>query len=835
MGDRDAELEQALDALLKPLAYLGRTRFENLDRVKDLHATLTAAAGRAASLAGDELGRELAAIVAALPADNLPRDQRVPRLRAALERVEAVRAAAPAEARAAKESGDDRTTRPPGPAPTADDASGSGPPAPELDDPVQFLKGVGPRLAELFAHRGIETVEDLLRFLPRRYEDRRGMPSIRGLKQRQGEHATVVGEVLARGETRVRGRRSLEVAIGDRTGRLVLKWFKVPGRGYAERFTTGRTVRVSGRIRVYRGQAQMVHPETELLDHEEAAEPVEDRIVPVYPEVEGLRPAHVRRIVQRALPSARKLRDVVPRAILHARRLPHLADAIHCLHRPPREDSVDDLHNAATPWYRRLIYEELFLVQLVVLRRKALAATLPGLAVGFERSFPEVAGDLFSFTLTGAQERAVREIEADVRRPIPMNRLLQGDVGSGKTAVAVTAAAAVARAGYQTAIMAPTEILAEQHARVALRTLTAAGIRVALLTGAATASERREVLAGLASGALQVVLGTHALIQDDVRYHGLALAVVDEQHRFGVKQRARLLELGRAGLGHNPHVLVMTATPIPRTLALTVYGDLDLSLIDEMPPGRTPVETRLHRDKERNLVYERVREEAERGRQAYVVFPLVEESEAEGLESVRDATSSAEELANGPLRGLRVGLLHGRMSSDDKDRVMRRFVHGDIQVLVATTVIEVGIDVANATVMVVEHAERFGLSQLHQLRGRVGRGEHAGLCLLVSRYTPSEDAWRRLAIMEKTTDGFRIAEEDLAIRGPGDMLGTRQAGVPLLAVANLARDQTVLAAARDDAAALLARDPELVAPEHEALRALVTGVWQEKLELAQIG
>jgi ATP-dependent DNA helicase RecG len=416
-----------------------------------------------------------------------------------------------------------------------------------------------------------------------------------------------------------------------------------------------------------------------------------------------------------------------------------------------------------------------------------------------------------------------------------MSRLLQGDVGSGKTAVAVAACAAVAQAGHQAAIMAPTEILAEQHARVALETLSAAGFRVGLLTGNVAGSERRRILEDLAVGRIQVIVGTHALIQEEVHFARLALGIVDEQHRFGVRQRARIVELGREGLGRTPHMLVMTATPIPRTLALTVYGDLDLSLLDELPPGRTPVATRLFGDKQREQAYSRVRTEVERGRQAYVVFPLVEGSDAEGLERIRDATSSAEALANGPLAGLTVGLLHGRMGGDEKDATMRRFIAGEIQVLVSTTVIEVGIDVPNATVMVIEHAERFGLSQLHQLRGRVGRGEHESVCLLLSHYTPSEDAWRRLKVMEKTNDGFLIAEEDLAIRGPGDFLGTRQSGMPLLAVANLARDQRILQQAREDAADLLNRDPDLEAEEHRALRGSVATAWQERLALAQIG
>jgi len=843
LPDSDSPLDDALAALQKPLEFARRNDFEKLDRVKDLAVTLREALGRARRLATDVATlAELAAMAQLIPDDDEPRAHRMVCLSGLAQRLHMLRGSG-CDGGDASSVGHrpDPPSADPAPPPTPvlegdDNSCGSRPrPVPALDAPLQYLPGVGPRLAELFATRGLKTVDDLLRFLPRRYEDRRGMLAIRHLVE--GTQATVAGEVLAKAEKRFRGRKSLEVVIGDATGILNLKWFKVPGRGYAERFSRGRKVRVSGQIRRYRGQLQIVHPETELIDDEQSgdAAQVQDAFVPVYPEIEGLRPAHVRRIIANALPAARDLEDVLPTKLLDHRRLPSIRSAIPCLHRPPQDSSFEDLHNCATPWYRRLIYEELFLVQLVVLQKKARSAKQPGLAIGFDQSFAATAAELFPFELTRAQRRVVTEMEADLREPCPMNRLLQGDVGCGKTAVAVTAAAAVARAGLQTAIMAPTEILAEQHARVALKTLTAAGIRIALLTGSATASGKREVLGGLANGHIQVVVGTHALIQDDVHFKRLALGIVDEQHRFGVMQRARLVELGREGLGRAPHMLVMTATPIPRTLALTVYGDLDLSLIDEMPPGRTPVETQRYKEKQREQVYGRVRAQVDAGRQAYVVFPLVEGSDADGLETIRDATGSAEELANGPLKGIRVGLLHGRMSSDDKDRIMRRFNEGDIQVLVSTTVIEVGIDVHNATVMVVEHAERFGLSQLHQLRGRVGRGVHPGLCLLVSRYTPSEDAWRRLMIMEKTNDGFRIAEEDLAIRGPGDFLGTRQSGVPLLAVANLARDQGILQDAREDAATILKTDPELQKPEHRRLHALVSDVWQKRLELAQIG
>jgi ATP-dependent DNA helicase RecG len=488
-----------------------------------------------------------------------------------------------------------------------------------------------------------------------------------------------------------------------------------------------------------------------------------------------------------------------------------------------------------TLWHRRLIYEELLMLQLVVLRRKAESSGDPGIAFEPGQSAGDIAEKAFDFGFTDAQSRCLAEIEADLLQASPMNRLLQGDVGSGKTAVALTAAILAAKAGYQTALMAPTELLAEQHARTVLKVLPELGVRVGLLTGKLSAAERRRILEELELGMVDVVVGTHALIQGSVRFKKLGLGIVDEQHRFGVMQRARFLEQGMESTGAVPHMLVMTATPIPRTLALTVYGDLDVSIIDQLPPGRKPVFTKKFREAERERVYKQVITAVEAGQQAYIVLPLVEESDKEGMEHIRDATGTHDELAHGLLHNLRVGLLHGKMGTDEKDRVMRAFIDGLLDVLVATTVIEVGIDVPNASVMVIEHAERFGLSQLHQLRGRVGRGAAKSSCLLIARSTQSEDAWRRLAIMEETTDGFKIAEEDLEIRGPGDFVGTRQSGLPVLSIANLARDQKILLLARDDAREILERDPDLLDDDHRGVRASLDAVWQDRLSLAKIG
>ncbi len=857
---------EALEAFGKPLRFACRGP-EQLERIKDLDATLLLGLRRLEDVANSDAQRDVvAALARGLPPSAAGPKERLSSLSRLLELVDAALAeprvqrsseAPPAAARRSRPLPVAAVLPAAQPAAAASEPAAAFEPAAApvaaaprpmkreptpvagLDAPVQYVKGVGPKLGSLLEGRGLRSVRELLFFFPRRYEDRRAVRAIRDLLPDRS--ATFEGQVLVKSGRGFRGKRSLELVVGDESGVVQLRWFRVPGPTFADRFAKGQRVRVSGLVKAFRGRLQMVHPEVTLLDgraDNQAADELpelEDALVPVYPEIEQLRPAHLRRIIDHALPAAHRLEDLLPEDLRRRHGLPELADAVASLHRPPAGTPQEQLDGAQTPWHRRLIYEELLLLELAVLQRKGKVQREPGRAIPLASPLWESAGGLLPFTLTAAQGRALSEVEADLRRDVPMQRLLQGDVGSGKTAVALTAAAAVARAGLQAAIMAPTEILAEQHARTAERTLSPAGFRVELLTGHTGAADRRRLLAALAAGEVHVLIGTHALIQDDVGFSALALCIVDEQHRFGVLQRAALLARGRAGLGATPHMLVMTATPIPRTLALTVYGDLDVSVIDELPPGRTPVRTQLFRDKQRAQVYQRVRQAVLGGRQAYVVFPLVEESEGEGMEGIRDATSAAEELSQGPLHGLSVALLHGRMAPDEKDAVMRAFAKGEVQVLVATTVIEVGIDVPNASVMVIEHAERFGLSQLHQLRGRVGRGAAQSECLLLARYAPSEEAWARLAIMEQTTDGFRIAEEDLKIRGPGDFLGTRQSGLPLFTVANLMRDQRLLMLARADAEALLAADPTLGAAENQGLVKLLAQRAAFGLTLARIG
>jgi ATP-dependent DNA helicase RecG len=572
----------------------------------------------------------------------------------------------------------------------------------------------------------------------------------------------------------------------------------------------------------------MIHPEIEVLTAEEEEAPA--RIVPVYEKPTEMHPGAMRRIVHAAVAEfADRVPSALPPVVAERQRIIDLPRALRHVHVPLPEADLSALEGARSLAHRSLVFDELFYLQLGLALRRHAAGEAPGRAFPASARLVPALQARLPFRPTAAQERAFAEIAADLARPHPMRRLLQGDVGSGKTLVALLAALTVIEAGAQAALMAPTELLAEQHLETVRPLAEPLGVETVLLTGAVKGRTRRAALAGLAEGRIPLAVGTHALIQEGVTVARLGLAVVDEQHRFGVLQRAALQR--QAGT-EAVDVLVMSATPIPRTLALTLYGDLAVSTLDELPPGRTPVATEICRESRRDRVYARVRAEVDAGHQAYIVYPLVEESEKSSL---RAATTMVRELASGPLAGLDLGLVHGRMKPDDKDLVMRRFKGGVHQVLVSTTVIEVGIDVPNATAIVVEHAERFGLAQLHQLRGRVGRGRAPGHCWLVVPDWTGEDAWQRLRTLEQSTDGFRIAEADLALRGPGDFLGTRQAGLPDFRVANLVRDTALLRAARDEAVGWLARDPDLSRPESAGLRAVLEHRWRGRLGLVRVG
>ena len=692
-----------------------------------------------------------------------------------------------------------------------------------LATPLQFLKGVGPRRAADFEHAGLMTIEDLLYRFPIRYEDRSRLQPIASL--RPGQTASVAGRVLGCGlrSTRRPGFKIFEALVGDDSGSLRVIWLNQPF--LRDVFDRGQFVVLFGPIET-RGPSgvQLTNPQYEILDDQEEETIHTGRIVPVYERTGSITPKLQRRIVFDALQRlTADVPDHLPEPIRVRLGLPARHAALVAAHFPPADVPVDLLNQFATPAQRRLIFEEAFLFQVgVMARRRSVAAERkPGQIVVDDR-IRESARRVLPFRLTDGQKLALKEIVEDQQRPYPMNRLLQGDVGAGKTIVALLASLVAMENGLQVAFMAPTEILAEQHFLNISRLLQASRFRVALLTGATSGAARRQQLAEVESGAVHLIVGTHALVQGDVRFAKLGLIVIDEQHRFGVLQRATLRSKGL-----HPDVLVMTATPIPRTLALTLYGDLEVSTIRDRPPGRLPIKTIARPESRREDVYKFVRGQLDAGRVMYVVYPLVEESSKIDLKA---ATEMADHLAEEVFPAYRVGLLHGRLKPDAKERVMKAFAAGELQILVLTTVIEVGVDVANANVMIVEHAERFGLSQLHQLRGRVGRDRHQSYCFLLYQAPLSEEARERLKAVAGTTDGFEIAEHDLRLRGPGDFFGTRQAGIPTFRLLDLLRDRELLDVAQREAA-LWFKDE---APSPAAVAKMIES-WETRFKLIEVG
>jgi ATP-dependent DNA helicase RecG len=677
-----------------------------------------------------------------------------------------------------------------------------------LQAPVTTLSKVGDKMAEKLKRLGIETIEDMLFAFPRRYDDYTQLRTLNHLKV--GEVVTVIAVVRSVARKQARGGRPyLQLIVDDDTATLHVTFF---GQLWLQRqFQRGSQIVLSGKVEQFRGEQTMTNPEWEMLEREHLHT---NRIVPVYPLTKGLAARTMRRLMLQTVEQwSQRAHDYIPESVLDRTDLPDLNWALRQIHFP---DSMDSLADAR----KRLSFDELFVFQTAMqtFRRDWQAAPGPPLPVadewlvGFLHTLP--------YELTQAQRRALEDIRVDIARDVPMNRLLQGDVGSGKTVVAAAALAIAVQSGKQAALMAPTSILAEQHARSVGQILSQSPdgerIQLRLLTGNTGEAERQDIYAGLADGRVNVVIGTHALIQEGVTFRDLALAVIDEQHRFGVRQRGLL-----RGKGTNPHILIMTATPIPRTLALTLYADLDLSIIDEMPPGRTPVETRVLQRAERERAYAFIRSQIDKGRQAFIVYPLVETSES--LEDVGAAVDEYERLRAEEFAGYRLGLLHGQMNPAEKEAIMLAFAVGEIEALVSTSVVEVGIDVPNASVILIEDANRFGLAQLHQFRGRVGRGEHPSFCLLVAG-TVGEDAITRLEALEITTDGFKLAEIDWAMRGAGDLLGVRQSGIGRFQLAEVMNPPLVELSQRE-ARTLYAEDPYLTRPEHyllaQRLRALL--------------
>ena len=728
---------------------------------------------------------------------------------------------------------------------------------------VQYVKGIGPRLADVLGAKHIHTVDDLLHYLPFRYEDR---VNPRGISElRVGEMATVIAEVRTSGLFRTRRMPIFQMTARQGRSRLNCIWFN--STYLRDRFKPGQMVALYGKVEEdhYRGELQLMQPQFEILGdpseetdgEQRAASSLEvGRIVPIYESAgQGrLTPRWFRGVINTALENLPpELPDPVPAVVRRRMSLIPPREALWRVHWPDPGESLQDLQASRTPAHIRLIFEELFFLELgLELKRQEQKAQV-GIAFSLGNRVREAIKKILPFHPTAAQKRVLKEIASDMEKPFPMRRLLQGDVGSGKTIVAFEAAIIAMENGHQVALMAPTEILAQQHYFSARRILENAGYRVVLLTGSLEEDRKREIRRHIAQGNAQLVIGTHALIEQKVEFAGLGLVIVDEQHRFGVMQRFKLMkkssddvppnhtgtgsEAARAGrslaVQGEADVLVMTATPIPRTLALTLYGDLDVSVLDEMPPGRTPIVTRRVSSDRADEVWQFVGKQVAAGHQAYVVYPVIEENEESELKA---ALKMSKELEKRIFPEFRVGLLHGRMSADEKEDVMRRFQKGELDILVSTTVIEVGVDVANATVMVVEHAERFGLAQLHQLRGRIGRGAAKSYCILMTGGKISEDGERRLDAMVRTTDGFQIAELDLELRGPGEFFGTRQAGMPNFQVANLIRDRQLLEAAKREAAAVLAGPNEEVSKEEidHALRHMRTH-WLKTYGLVEVG
>lgn len=695
--------------------------------------------------------------------------------------------------------------------------------------PVQYLKGVGPSIAELLQKKSIYTAWDLLFFTPTRYVDRRDVHTVTSLPIDKKQ--TFWGKIESYNvKMRYRGRgrrqRILEILVTDGESYAQLSFFRFHEAGLKKKYPEGSHIMCFGDVRRYGGLKTMVHPEMEVWDEDGEHQ---GSIQPFYSSTEGLHQGTLRNIFKKNLGNLLQVVEDDSRSVREEGDVKvGLREAFQYVHEPPLDIDVEEFNAKKSKYHQRIIYDEFFYLQLGLLSKRYQQGKNP--AFEFQKSkklLTQAMADL-PFELTNAQKDVLQDIQSDFENGAPMNRLLQGDVGSGKTIVALLSALSAIESKSQVAVMAPTEILAEQHFKNFLPYEDSLGIRVELLTSSVTAKRRREILGALRAGQIDLLVGTHALLTPDVRFHELGYVVIDEQHRFGVMQRSQLknkAKMNRDGI--LPHLLIMTATPIPRTLSMSVYGDLDVSIISELPKGRKPITTKVFREKERNKLYRFVEQEIEKGRQAYFVYPLVAESEKMDL---KDATNMCESLRK-VFPDYPVGLLHGKMKASEKEDIMMQFKSGEIPILVSTTVIEVGVDVPNASVMVIEHAERFGLSQLHQLRGRVGRGADQSYCFLIAGYAQSEESRFRLKVMEDSQNGFVIAEEDLKLRGPGEFLGTKQSGLPDFHLAELIRDAHLLALAKKRASEILDDDKYLDKKQNQKLKTIMLTRWGKKLEL----
>jgi ATP-dependent DNA helicase RecG len=828
----DPAIQHHLDQLGKPLQYAMQHNFAHLAKLRDLEPYMQhqIAALQAQPLADawQPLLHELGQAVRGFDALDLAQKQtRLVQVRELLTRLQA--AAAPPAEPAKPVVIDAPATTPSTPAPQRLNASPSGA-ADALSQPVQYVRGVGPKRAALLAKLNLHTVTDLLWCLPIRYEDRRNFTPLGML--RIGQRQTFYGVVrAAQSVPQRRGKPLFVLTLEDDSGALYGKWFQTRGAYLQERFPVGARVVGSGIITLnaYTATREVVHPDLEVLEGDDTDLVHFGRLVPIYPLTAGLHQKTMRALMKSAVDTyVPQLADTLPEHVKRTHGLPSLPDALRQVHFPDAALDLAQLDNHQTRFHQRLIFEEFFLLELgLALQQRATQREQRAAPYQCPNHLGEALMAHLPFHLTAAQHRVLLEILDDLQHPFPMNRLIQGDVGSGKTIVALLAMLMAVSNGFQAALMAPTEILAEQHVQTLRDLLQLLELEVVILTSAVKGKRRQELLERVAQGDAPLIVGTHALLYDEVQFHRLGMIVVDEQHRFGVLQRATLR---RKGL--TPDVLVMTATPIPRTLSMTLYGDLDLSVIDELPPDRLPVHTKVLTTGRRDQAYNTVRKEVRKGHQAYIVYPLIEESESLDLKA---AVEQAAHLQQEVFPEHRLGLLHGRLATEDKDAIMQAFKRGELDILVSTTVIEVGVDVANATVMLIENAERFGLAQLHQLRGRVGRGAAQAHCLLVPGERLSKEGRQRLQVMEESTDGFYVAERDLEIRGPGELMGTKQAGLPELQVGNLLHHGIWLEQARHAAFSLIESDPTLALPEHHALRQALKMRWHGRFELASVG